>query len=115
MSRDRPRIVGDGFCPEILVTADIGGVGLSLTELVSGKTPEEIDERLDAYTNMINRQRARIYLTEALSDLRASRATLKEMPDKHRTYLVNRADQRIRLVASYEAVHRVSNKRSDFE
>lgn len=91
------------LCPEIVIQADIGGMTIAFTEIVTDKTPEEIDERLDHYRRSIGRQRAHQSLVESLVDLRARKEALEQMPDKERAFLKERMDERARMKVQFEA------------
>ena len=96
---------------EAHVEADIGAIKLMLTAVV---TDDEIDKRLDLWRTAISRQRAHFELIEALVDVRALGEALKLSPGLERTTMKGRADERVRMIAAFEAAHNARGARSEF-
>ena len=93
---------------ELVVQADIGGMTIAFTGIV---TPEETDERLDVWRRAINRQRAQQELVEALVDINARRQALATSPQREAEMVKRRVDERVRLIASLEVAHSASGAR----
>lgn len=106
--------VSGPVAPEIVLQADIGGMTIAFTELVSGADEEKLNERLDLYGRAIARQRAKVTLTEKLVDLLAAQKTLASLPEREMATIKARAEERMRLRASFEAAHDASGRRSAF-
>lgn len=93
---------------EIVVQADVGGMQIAFTRVaIEG----EIDAWLDSFRKSVNRQRAQQELVEALVDIQSRKQALASSPDRERDMLKERASERVRLRASFEAAHRSSNPR----
>ncbi len=99
--------------PEIVVQADIGGMQIAFTTQARGDEAT-INAHLDLFAKAISRQRARAELIEALVDVRAIREALALAPDRERAMVKERADQRVRMIAAFEAAHQARGARSDF-
>lgn len=100
--------------PQVTVQADIGGMQVAFVELVPGSEKAKLDARLDLYRQAIDRQRAQQELVEALTDLRARQEALAQAPERERSLLKSRAEERVRLVAQWHAEYDARPHRVDF-
>lgn len=98
---------------EIVVQADLGGMNIAF----SGKVEDggSLDERLDVFTKSLGRQRAKISLAEKLVDHLAHQKALASLPDREREMLRNRAEERARIIAQYQAQHSAGNRRGEYK
>ncbi len=115
MSRNGPRIVTGGLCPEIQIQADIGGINIVLGETTTDLSAQDLDCRLDLYTKAINRKRAQVDLGLALADLANQRFELEDLPRVQRAYEKGRGEEHARLRASFEAAHDGAGRRGEFK
>lgn len=99
--------------PEITIQAEIGGCTIAIVELVSGLTPEKLDERLDLYRRSLERQRAHNSLVEALVDLHAHVETLALLPQRRREVARARVEERAKMAASFQAMTSIGPRRQE--
>lgn len=109
---DRPRQFEVPITTEVVVQADIGGMSIAFTRVaIEG----EIDVWLDTCRRAVNRQKAQAELVEALVDIEARREAMASWPQRERDRVKARAEERTRLVASFQAAHQVGRPRVDFQ
>lgn len=99
---------------EIVIQADLGGLSIAFTDPAKGTDEASLNERLDLYTKVIGRQRAKFTLSEKLVDLLAARKALAALPEQEREVLKSRAEERARQHAAMAAAHDVAGKRGEF-
>lgn len=99
--------------PEIVVQADIGGMTIAFTTQARGDAAT-INAHLDLFAKAISRQRAQAELIEALVDVRAIREALALSPERERATMKGRTDERVRMIAAFEASHNARGARSAF-
>jgi hypothetical protein len=96
---------------EAVVQADAFGMTVAFTRVV---VDGEIDAWLDTCRRAISRQRAHHELLEALSDLAAVQETMRSGPALERGLVKARADEQVRMRASWEAAHNTAGARTEF-
>lgn len=96
---------------EAVVQADIGGMSIAFTRVI---TPEEQDPWLDQCRKSINRQRAQHELVEALVDIEARKQAIDQLPERLAKLKKERAEERARMIASWQASHAAANRRVEF-
>lgn len=100
----------DQVHPEITVQADIGGFEIRFNENVFDADEATINKHLDLYHRTINRQRAKIDLGMALADLADREGQMMALPEMEKAVLATRAEERARIVASFDAQNAVGRR-----
>lgn len=100
---------------EMVVQADIGGITIAFTEHFDGGGGiRRQNDILDECMRTIDRARAKQAMIEKQIDVEACRETLRDMPEREKALIKERAEERIRMRAAWMAQHNANNKRSEF-
>lgn len=105
---------GGRAAPELTIQAEIGGKTVAFVELIGSCDEEKLNERVDMYRRVIERQVNRQRLKETLIDLVAARKTLTELPDRLKDALTAITIDRAAFWAGKELAHARANKRGDY-